>query len=98
MRWIKLIVLLVLSAAGVHAAGPFDCIPEQAALAVRMRTARFFAAEPLRALTESGDVSRIHEELTLIPWMAACLMWYCSISVRREVMPCWSNAERNRRS
>ena len=49
MRWIKLIVLLVLSAVGARAAELFDCIPEQAALAVRMRTARFFAAEPLRA-------------------------------------------------
>lgn len=68
MRWIKLIVLLVLSAVGARAAELFDCIPEQAALAVRMRTARFFAAEPLRALTESGDVSRIREELALIPW------------------------------
>ena len=68
MRWIKLSVLLVLSAVGARAAELFDCIPEQAALAVRMRTARFFAAEPLRALTESGDVSRIREELALIPW------------------------------
>ena len=68
MKLVHSVVLLTLLTIGARAAGPFDCIPEQAVLAVQMRTARFFAAEPLRALTESGDVSRIREELALIPW------------------------------
>ena len=63
-------VILILAGTATMATGAemFNYIPQTADAAIYLRTEKLFSHPALRQLAGSGDISRIKEELTLIPW------------------------------